>query len=62
MNEFWYLFPFVGMTMVLVIYLIVRLVLDWLDTCQRRKMRGEVYGSSSYVMLGQARPNFRRPG
>ena len=62
MTTYWYLFPYLGLAAILIVYLGVRLALDWLDHCQRRKMRGEVYGSSSYVMLGQARPNFRRPG
>ena len=60
--DHWWVISFVIPSVVLALYIAVRFGMDLWVHIKRRKMHGEVYGSSSYVMLGQARPNFRRPG
>jgi len=59
-SDYWYLWPYIGMLAVLVLYLLVRLALDWFDHLQRRRIKpySQIYGGAFY--LGQHRENFRK--
>ena len=58
----WYLLPFLAVFALICVWYVTRLALDLAAFLQRRRMRRyrEVYGSCEYVLLGQARSNFRK--
>jgi len=62
MTSYWYLFPYIGLGAIIIVYLAVRLALDWFDCLQRRRIKpySQVYGGAFY--MGNHRTNFRRPG
>ena len=61
MTTYWYLFPYLALAAVLIVYLAVRLAIDWFDHLQRRRIKpySQVYGGAFY--MGNHRTNFRRP-
>jgi len=60
MREFWYLMPYAALGALIIVYLAVRLALDWFDHLQRRRIKpySQVYGGAFYV--GNHRDNFRK--
>jgi len=60
MNNLWWLWPYIAMSAVIILYLAVRLALDWFDCYQRRRIKpySQIYGGAFY--LGQHRENFRK--
>ena len=60
MTTYWYLFPYLALAAVLIVYLAVRLAIDWFDHLQRRRIKpySQVYGGANYIAAH--RPNIRR--
>jgi len=62
LNNYWWIWPYIAMAAALVLYLMIRLAIDWFDQLQRRRIKpySQVYGGAFY--MGNHRTNFRRPG
>lgn len=61
LHEYWWMIPYVALFAFLVLYLAVRLVLDWLDHRKARRMQPYAQTWGGAVYYGQHRQNFRRP-
>jgi hypothetical protein len=61
LDGYWYLWPHAVLIGLIVLFYLIRLLLEWWDWRKRRAMQPYVQTWGGAVYFGQHRQNFRRP-